>query len=80
MGDSPEDKILADMIMNNIEDALDELPAEQREVFILHEFENHSMKDIVKITGMAVGGLTIFASIVALMSWILSLLWNWLMP
>ena len=52
IGDSPEDRILADMIWDRIEDALDELPAEQREVFILHELENHSMKDIVKITGV----------------------------
>ena len=34
----------------------------------------------LKITGMVVGGIGFFALMAALMSWILSLLWNWLMP
>ena len=34
----------------------------------------------LKITGMAVAGLTFFAATAVFVSWILSLLWNWLMP
>lgn len=34
----------------------------------------------LKITGMIVGGIGFFALTVFLVSWILSLLWNWLMP
>ncbi len=34
----------------------------------------------IKITGMAIGGLALFAGAIALVSWILTLLWNWLMP
>ena len=52
LGDSPEDKILADMIWDEIQDALGEMPEEQREVFVLHEFENNSMKEISELTGV----------------------------
>jgi hypothetical protein len=34
----------------------------------------------LKITGMVVAGIGFFALTVFLVSWILSLLWNWLMP
>jgi len=34
----------------------------------------------LKITGFAVGGLILFAGVAVFVSWILSLLWNWLMP
>lgn len=34
----------------------------------------------LKITGWVVLGITGFAGIVAFVSWILTLLWNWLMP
>lgn len=34
----------------------------------------------LKITGMAVAGLAFFAGTAVFVSWILSLLWNWLMP
>jgi len=34
----------------------------------------------LKITGMVLGGLILFAGIAVLVPWVLSLLWNWLMP
>lgn len=34
----------------------------------------------LKITGMVIGGIGFFAIIATAMAWILSLLWNWLMP
>lgn len=52
LGDSPDDEILADMLWEKIQDALDELPSEQSEVFILHELEGLSIKEIVEKTGV----------------------------
>ena len=39
------------MVWTELSDALDELPAEQREVFVMHELEGKSFKDIAAITG-----------------------------
>jgi len=47
----PEDLLEADEIWDEIESALNDMPEEQREVFILHEFENKSIKEIVALTG-----------------------------
>lgn len=52
LGDNPEDKIIADQILEEIEEALDEMPEEQREVFVYHEIENLSYKQIAEITGV----------------------------
>ena len=51
IGDSPEDKIFADLIWEEIQNSLDEMPKDQREVFVMHEFENYSMKEIGEISG-----------------------------
>jgi DNA-directed RNA polymerase specialized sigma24 family protein len=40
-----------------IEEALDELPKEQREVFVQHELENKSFKEIAESTGAAMNTL-----------------------
>ncbi len=52
LGDNPEDKIMADQIWEEIEAALEEMPAEQREVFVYHEFEDLSYKEISELTGV----------------------------
>lgn len=52
LGGNPEDKIMADVIMEEIEDALDDMPTEQREVFVYHELEDLSYKQIAEITGV----------------------------
>lgn len=52
LGDNPEDKIMADLIWQSIEEALEEMPEEQREVFVYHEFENLSFKQIAERTGL----------------------------
>ena len=46
-----EDNIMCDAILSSLADALDELPAEQRDVFIWHELEDKSFKEIAEITG-----------------------------
>ena len=48
LGNSPEDKILSDLISYELQEALEDMPSEQREVFVLHEFEGKNFKDIEK--------------------------------
>lgn len=53
----PEDEYMRSVILDGIEEALLDLPEEQREVYILHEFENMSFKEIVEITGESMNTL-----------------------
>jgi RNA polymerase sigma factor (sigma-70 family) len=46
LGNSAEDEMLSELIWNKIQGALQEMPEEQSEVFILHEFENMPIKEI----------------------------------
>ncbi len=55
--DSPEDVYTRELIWNQLAIALDELPAEQREVFVMHELEGKSFKDISQLTGVTVNTL-----------------------
>ena len=43
--------------MQALEEALDELPEKQREVFIMHEIEDKSFNEIAEITGETVNTL-----------------------
>jgi RNA polymerase sigma factor (sigma-70 family) len=45
------------VIMDELEEALAELPVEQREVFIAHELEGNSFKEIAARTGVGVNTL-----------------------
>lgn len=45
------------VLLDEIEAALDELPPEQREVFIAHEIEGHSFKELATRTGVSVNTL-----------------------
>jgi len=54
---SPETEMMRDAIMKGLEEALDELPKEQREVFIMHEIEDKSFQEIEQITGANVNTL-----------------------
>jgi RNA polymerase sigma factor (sigma-70 family) len=40
------------VLLDELEAALDELPEEQREVFVAHELEGRSFKDLAKETGL----------------------------
>jgi RNA polymerase sigma factor (sigma-70 family) len=53
----PEDEMMRDMIWEAIDRALDEMPEEQRNVFIWNEFEDKSFKEISDITGEGVNTL-----------------------
>ncbi len=54
---TPEDALLRDLIWERIQEALDEMPPGQRDVFILHEFEDKSFKEIAAMTGEGVNTL-----------------------
>ena len=43
--------------MEALEEALEELPENQREVFEMHEFEDMSFKEISALTGVSVNTL-----------------------
>ena len=45
------------VLLDELELALDELPEEQREVFVAHEFEGRSFKEIAADTGVSVNTL-----------------------
>jgi RNA polymerase sigma factor (sigma-70 family) len=53
----PAEAYARTVLLDEIEDALDELPAEQRDVFIAHEIEGDSFKDIAARTGVGVNTL-----------------------
>ncbi len=57
LGTAPEDEELKEMIWEIIEETLNDLPAEQRDVFIANEFEDLSFKKISAKTGIGINTL-----------------------
>ncbi len=55
--ESSDSKFDKTLIYNAIESALDELPVEQRNVFIQHELEGKSFKEIADETGLSINTL-----------------------
>lgn len=53
----PEATYARSLLLDEIEDALEELPDTQREVFIAHEFEGRSFKELSAETGVSVNTL-----------------------
>ncbi len=51
LGNLPDDDYLQDVIWERIELALEKMPKEQREVFIMHELEQKSFKEMENLTG-----------------------------
>ena len=54
---TPEDDITKDLIWESLSESLEELPTEQRDVFIMHELEGLSFNDISVKTGVSVNTL-----------------------
>ena len=54
---SPETEMMREAITQGLMEALDELPAEQRDVFIMHEIEDKSFQEISEITGANINTL-----------------------
>jgi RNA polymerase sigma factor (sigma-70 family) len=55
--DGPDAEYAAGVLMAEVEAALDELPASQREVFVAHEIEGRSFKELAAETGVSVATL-----------------------
>lgn len=56
-GDSPETAYLRSLFWQELQLALDELPAEQRDAFVQNEIEDIAFKDISAATGVSVATL-----------------------
>ena len=55
----PETAYASGVLLEEIEDALDELPAEQRDAFIGHEFEGRSFKQLAADAGVSVNAMVL---------------------
>ncbi|HTB53483.1 MAG TPA: sigma-70 family RNA polymerase sigma factor [Ferruginibacter sp.] len=55
--DTPETSYIRNLFWEELQLALDELPVEQRDVFILNEIEGIAFKDIAEETGVSVATL-----------------------
>ena len=55
--DGPEAGYARSVMLEQIEEALDELPEEQRRVFVAHELEGFSFKDLAAETGLNINTL-----------------------
>ena len=53
----PEAAYARTVLLAELEDALEEIPEEQREVFLAHEIEGRSFKDLAAETGLSVNTL-----------------------
>lgn len=53
----PEAAFVRRLLLAELEDALEELPDEQREVFIAHEIEGRSFRELAAATGLSVNTL-----------------------
>jgi len=57
LGSTPEDEELKELIWETIEEVLDELPSEQRDVFVANEFDDLSFKEISEKSGTGINTL-----------------------
>lgn len=57
LGNTPEDSFVRDAIWEAIVEALEELPADQREIFILNEIEERSFREISEEKGVSINTL-----------------------
>lgn len=56
-GDNPESMHLRNLVWNELDISLKNLPQEQRSVFIMHELDGMSFKQIAELTGESVNTL-----------------------
>ena len=57
MADGPDALYARRIIVEELTEAIDELPEKQREVFVMHEIEDKSFKEISELTGESVNTL-----------------------
>ena len=53
----PEAAYVRSVLLAELEEALDELPPEQRQVFVAHEIEGRSFKDLAAESGVSMNTL-----------------------
>jgi RNA polymerase sigma factor (sigma-70 family) len=53
----PEAAYARSVLLEELDDALDELPEEQREVFVAHELEGRTFKELAAESGLSVNTL-----------------------
>ena len=53
----PEAAYARELLLEEIDAALDELPQEQRDVFVAHEFEGRSFRELAQASGVSVNTL-----------------------
>jgi RNA polymerase sigma factor (sigma-70 family) len=53
----PDEVYARSLVWTSLAEALDDLPEEQRQVFVMHELEGKSFKEIAEITGEPMGTL-----------------------
>ena len=53
----PDELLFRSIVWTELADALDELPPEQREVFVMHELEGVSFREMARQTGVPVNTL-----------------------
>ncbi len=53
----PEEELARGVLLEELEAALEELPEEQRQVFIAHELEGRSFKELAAETGLSINTL-----------------------
>jgi len=54
---NPDRVYARSLVWSELSDALDELPDEQRDVFVMHELEGRSFKEIAELTGEPINTL-----------------------
>ena len=57
LGNTPEDDYLRNLIWDEVWSALEELPDNQREVFVQHELEDKSFREMSEETGLSINTL-----------------------
>ncbi len=57
LGNTPDAAYLRDVIWDEIMDALDELPEEQRQIFVWNELEERGFREIAEETGVSINTL-----------------------
>jgi RNA polymerase sigma factor (sigma-70 family) len=57
LGNTPEDTYFRDLIWDTIMEALDELPEDQRAIFIQNEIEERGFREIAEETGVSINTL-----------------------
>ena len=57
LGNTPEDSYIREMIWDAVMEALDELPEDQRTIFIQNEMEERSFREISEETGISINTL-----------------------